>query len=41
VWTHKWSLFVLWLVGIPLSLLVLYWFFGVGPVTIMSNIGGR
>lgn len=38
---QKWSVFVLWLFAVPLGLVLFLWFFGIGPVTILSNLSGR
>jgi hypothetical protein len=37
----KWRLLLLWFFGVPLSLVLLFWLFGVGPVTILSSFKGR
>jgi hypothetical protein len=38
--THTWRLRVLWLLGVPVTLLLLFWLFGIGPVAILSSIRG-
>jgi hypothetical protein len=38
---QRWRLLLLWLLGVPFGLLVLFWLFGIGPVTILSSFRGR
>jgi hypothetical protein len=40
VTTQTWRLRVLWLLGVPVTLLLLFWLFGIGPVAILSSIRG-
>jgi hypothetical protein len=40
VTTQRWRLLLLWLLGVPMSLLLLFWLFGIGPVAILSSIRG-
>jgi len=38
--TQRWRLVLLWLFGVPVSLLLLFWLFGVGPIAILSSFRG-